>query len=64
MVAGDVDRDGDLDLMTTGESNDIAFYLNDGVGTFDFPYRMGVVPARTRPFIVISRVTASRISPF
>jgi len=40
---GDVDGDGDLDLMTTGASNDIALYLNDGTGTFAFPYRVGAV---------------------
>ncbi len=41
MAAGDVDGDGDIDLMTTGVSNDVAIYLNDGTGTFSFPYRLG-----------------------
>jgi VCBS repeat protein/dockerin type I repeat protein len=49
MVAGDVDRDGDLDLMTSGASNDIALYLNDGSGTFAFPYRMGTVAGTHGP---------------
>jgi hypothetical protein len=46
---GDVDGDGDLDLMTTGASNDIALYLNDGTGTFAFPYRLGAVTGTHAP---------------
>jgi hypothetical protein len=41
--AGDVDGDGDLDLMTTGVSNDNSIYLNNGRGKFIFPYRLGAV---------------------
>lgn len=43
LEAGDVDGDGDVDLMATGVSNDIALYLNDGRGRFTFPYRLGAV---------------------
>jgi hypothetical protein len=46
---GDVDGDGDPDLMTTGASNDIALYLNDGTGTFAFPYRLGAVTGTHAP---------------
>jgi hypothetical protein len=46
---GDVDGDGDIDIMSSGPSNDIALYLNDGAGTFDFPYRMGTVAGSHAP---------------
>ncbi|HMJ07067.1 MAG TPA: VCBS repeat-containing protein, partial [Chthoniobacterales bacterium] len=49
IVAGDVEGDGDVDLMTAGVSNDVALYLNDGTGTFAFPYRMGVVAGAHAP---------------
>ncbi|HYE95979.1 MAG TPA: FG-GAP-like repeat-containing protein [Rubricoccaceae bacterium] len=43
IVAGDPDADGDLDLMVSNYgANDIAFYENDGQGTFTFPYRYGM----------------------
>jgi len=41
-AVGDVDGDDDLDLLATGESNDVSLFLNDGAGSFSFPYRMGV----------------------
>jgi hypothetical protein len=41
LAVGDVDGDADLDLMLTGVSNDISFYLNNGRGKFTFPYRLG-----------------------
>ena len=50
IVAGDVDGDGDIDLMTTGVSNDIAIYHNDGSGNLTFPYRLGVVTRTHFPF--------------
>ncbi|MDX1419638.1 MAG: FG-GAP-like repeat-containing protein [Rubricoccaceae bacterium] len=40
--AGDVDGDGDLDLMVTTVANGIAMYYNDGAGGFTFPHRLGV----------------------
>lgn len=43
IATADADNDGDLDLMTTGVSNDIAVYLNNGSGVFAFPYRLGAV---------------------
>lgn len=49
IAVGDVDGDGDLDLMTTGFSNDIALYLNNGRGRFVFPYRLGAVVGAHRP---------------
>ena len=33
MAAGDVDGDGDLDIITGGEGQDVV-YLNDGAGNF------------------------------
>jgi hypothetical protein len=41
-AVGDVDGDGDLDLLATGESNDVSLFLNDGAGSFGFPYRTGI----------------------
>ena len=41
LAVGDIDQDGDLDILTTGASNDVAMFLNDGAGTFNFPYRLG-----------------------
>lgn len=43
LAAGDVDGDGDIDILTTGASNDVAMFLNDGAGSFNFPYRMGTI---------------------
>jgi hypothetical protein len=43
MAAGDVDGDGDIDLVTTGVANDVALYLNNGAGSFSFPFRMGAI---------------------
>src|SRR5690606_5243197 len=41
IAAGDVDGDGDLDLMMTA-ANGLAMYYNDGEGGFTFPHRLGV----------------------
>jgi hypothetical protein len=43
LAVGDVDGDGDPDLLTSGVSKDVGLYLNDGAGVFSFPYRMGAV---------------------
>ncbi len=43
LAVGDIDRDGDLDLLAVGVSNDVAVYLNNGAGVFSFPYRIGSV---------------------
>jgi hypothetical protein len=43
MATGDVDGDGDIDILTTGTSNDVALYLNDGAGSFSFAYRLGTI---------------------
>jgi hypothetical protein len=43
LQAGDVDGDGDIDLLASGASNDVSFYVNNGAGTFSFPYRFGTV---------------------
>ncbi len=51
IATADVDGDGDLDLMTTGVSNDVALYLNDGAGTFSFPYRLGAVSGAHAPIL-------------
>lgn len=40
--AGDVDGDGDLDLMMATVANGLAMYYNDGAGGFTFPHRLGV----------------------
>ena len=42
LAAGDVDGDGDLDLMMTTVANGVALYTNDGEGGFTFPHRIGV----------------------
>ncbi|MDX1384758.1 MAG: VCBS repeat-containing protein, partial [Thermoanaerobaculia bacterium] len=42
LAAGDVDGDGDPDLMLTSVANGVAMYYNDGAGGFDFPHRLGV----------------------
>jgi len=42
LEAGDVDGDGDLDLMMATVANGLAMYYNDGAGTFTFPHRLGV----------------------
>ncbi|MDX1419034.1 MAG: VCBS repeat-containing protein, partial [Rubricoccaceae bacterium] len=41
LEAGDVDGDGDLDLMMTTVANGVAMYYNDGAGGFTFPHRLG-----------------------
>ncbi len=41
LAAGDVDADGDLDLMMTTVANGVALYLNDGAGVFSFTQRLG-----------------------
>ncbi|HYM81918.1 MAG TPA: FG-GAP-like repeat-containing protein, partial [Candidatus Limnocylindria bacterium] len=48
--AGDVDADGDLDLMLQAASNDISFYRNEGGGMFTFPYRVGFTQGAMNPF--------------
>ena len=42
LEAGDVDGDGDLDLMMTTVANGVAMYYNDGNAGFSFPHRLGV----------------------
>jgi hypothetical protein len=43
LTAGDVDQDGDVDLMVSlGEVNSAAFLENDGSGTFTLPVFVGV----------------------
>ena len=46
-LLGDIDHDGDLDLLTTGGLNGMASYLNDGTGRFAFHYQilMGQAPS-------------------
>jgi hypothetical protein len=41
ITAGDVDADGDLDLMVATTANGLAMYYNDGAGNFTFPHRLG-----------------------
>lgn len=49
--AGDLDADGDLDLMTSaGASNDISIYYNNGAGLFSFPYRLGAIHGAGDPY--------------
>jgi hypothetical protein len=49
--AGDLDADGDLDLMTSGgASNDISIYYNNGAGLFTFPYRLGAIHDADDPY--------------
>ncbi len=43
LTVGDIDGDGDLDILTTGVSNDVAMFLNNGAGAFTFPYRLGAI---------------------
>ena len=41
IAAGDVDNDGDVDLIVSqNASNDMSIYLNDGTGTFSFDHRL------------------------
>lgn len=43
ITAGDVDLDGDIDLLVSNTgSNDLSVYLNDGTGNFIFAMRYGV----------------------
>ena len=44
LIEGDVDHDGDLDLLATTGSGDILIYLNDGHGQFT---RRAQTPTRT-----------------
>ena len=44
---GDVDGDGDLDLMVTTVAGGVAMYYNDGNRGFDFAHRLGIY---WRPF--------------
>lgn len=41
LAAGDVDGDGDPDLMMTTVANGVAMYYNDGEGGFTSPHRLG-----------------------
>jgi len=41
ITAGDVDNDGDIDLIVSqNASNDMGIYLNNGSGTFSFDHRL------------------------
>lgn len=51
IAAGDIDRDGDIDLVTTGVSNDVAIYVNNGAGGFSFPYRLGAFAGTHWPLL-------------
>ncbi|QQS34345.1 MAG: VCBS repeat-containing protein [Acidobacteriota bacterium] len=42
LEVGDVDGDGDFDLMMATVAGGIAMYYNDGAGNFTFPHRLGV----------------------
>ncbi len=43
ITAGDVDHDGDIDLLVSNAgSNDLSLYINDGQGNFSFNTRYGV----------------------
>ncbi len=48
--AGDVDGDGDLDLMVTTVANGVAMYYNDGARGFDFAHRLGIYWRPSDPF--------------
>lgn len=47
--AGDVDNDGDLDLLLSGQEPAVALYLNDG--GFKFRQSVNVLPAVTAPAV-------------
>lgn len=49
ITAGDIDGDGDLDLLATGVANEVILYVNDGAGNFTMPYRMGVLAGTVAP---------------
>ncbi|MEO8086563.1 MAG: T9SS type A sorting domain-containing protein [Bacteroidota bacterium] len=43
IAAGDIDNDGDIDLIVSqNASNDMSIYLNDGTGFFSFEHRLCV----------------------
>ena len=43
LTVGDVDRNGAIDIITTGVSNDVSAFLNNGNGSFNLPYRLGAI---------------------
>ena len=53
-VLGDLDNDGDLDLVTTGALYGCRFFLNDGSGRFTF--KTGLVAAQTPSGVALADV--------
>lgn len=42
ITEGDIDADGDLDILLTTVANGVALYINDGTGSFTFTHRLGI----------------------
>jgi len=64
MAAGDLDNDGDIDVVTVNGSDDsISIYRNDGMGTLPFLYRYRLALGRSRWSCPISMVTTTQILP-